>query len=237
VIVDKNSEMGLVVITERGYTVQQVATGQDVYFDQYTELALREGQACLIHGSSTVLYYKERNRAFQQNIQSPPRKPPPSQPQPPQMPRRQGEDMPSTRPSIQGIPMAEALPQPSILISTAEIKIRVQKDGHGHFTEPHKFEVFTITENLQGFFWWFAKRTGRGGELGPERLRITLKDVMPVAKTFDVYRGHFEAGFEEKFRKMKENIVVECEKAKAFLPELKEFSVLVMDPTWKGELD
>jgi hypothetical protein len=31
--------------------------------------------------------------------------------------------------------------------------------------------------------------------------------------------------------------LVECERTKAFMPELKEFSVLVVDPTWKGELD
>ena len=146
--------------------------------------------------------------------------------------------MPPTQtfPAPQEIPREELEPrqqQAPFSPSTTEIKIRVQIDAAGYFTGPHDFEVFTLTENLQGFFWWFTKRTGRGGNIGPERLRVVLKDAMPIAKMYDLHPSRPWAVMEEYFEKMKKEIVMECEKAKAFMPELKEFGVLVLDPDWK----
>jgi hypothetical protein len=121
--------------------------------------------------------------------------------------------------------------------ATADIKLRLQKDAAGHFTEPLDFALFTSADCLQNFFHWFAKQTGRGGELGPERLRITLKDAMPVAKTYDLYRVYGEAALVmEKLQKIQDDIVVECERAKRFMPDLKEFGVLVGDPGWMEEV-
>jgi hypothetical protein len=240
--------MGLVVIIERGYTIQQVNTGQDVFMDQYTELTLREGQACVIHGSSTVLYYKSRNR-FVRNSQSPPsRRPLPSQAPLPPITRPRAHDVPIlvSRPPRQAVPARDEM-QPAFLAgrreqlilpaATAEIKLRLQKDAAGHFTEPLDFTLFTSPDCLQNFFHWFAKQTGRGGDLGPERLRITLKDAMPVAKTYELYRVYGEAALVmEKLQRIKEDIVLECERAKRFMPELKEFGILVGDPGWMEEV-
>jgi len=72
--------------------------------------------------------------------------------------------------------------------------------------------------------------------LKPQKLRFILKDAMPIAKTIDVYsyRGGGISGekLEMDWRKVREGIVRECERAKAFLPDLIEFGVLVMDPGW-----
>ncbi|KAE9381868.1 hypothetical protein N431DRAFT_393530 [Stipitochalara longipes BDJ] len=226
VIVDKNSEMGLVVITERGYTIQQVNTGQDVYFEQYTELTLKEGQACVIHGSSTVLYYKTRSSPLRRNRE---RRPLPSE---------------APAPRIGGNGYAEgAVAGPGRSIGGGEerqegtaavdIKIRLQKDAAGRFTAPHPFAILQSTD-LQDFMEWFAEETGRDDALRPEKLRFILKDAMPVAKTYEVYIGWglFEEKFEVEWRRVREEIVRECERAKAFLPDLREFGVLVVDPGW-----
>ncbi len=53
---------------------------------------------------------------------------------------------------------------------------------------------------------------------------------MPVAKVSDVSKGD-----EEGYRKIREDILVQCEKARMFMPRLREFGVLVVDPGWKNE--
>ncbi|PVH67435.1 hypothetical protein DL98DRAFT_600492 [Cadophora sp. DSE1049] len=60
VVVDKSSAKGLVAITVHGFSVQQVDTGQGLRGEPYTELTIGVGETCVIHGSSTVLYYKPR---------------------------------------------------------------------------------------------------------------------------------------------------------------------------------
>lgn len=231
-IIDKNSEAGLVVITERGYTVQQVNTGQDVYVDQYTELTLREGQACRIDGSSTVLYYKTRSTPLLS------RRPLPSQAPSQQSGRKQVEDGPLPPPPRRAVP--EGIPTGAAMGLTSErsptpdslpsIRMRLQKDAEGHFTRPHDFSVLDGIAGMRSFFSWFAKQTGRGGDDGPSRLAITLKDAMPVAKTFEVWVGD---GSVENFQRLKKDISVEFENTRAFMPDLVEFGVLVVDPEWK----
>lgn len=80
------------------------------------------------------------------------------------------------------------------------------------------------------FFSWFTEQAGRSGEAGPDRLRITLKDAMPIAKTFDVCVGD---GSVENFQSLRKDIAEDFERAKAFMPDLVEFGVLVVDPEWK----
>ncbi|PVH67484.1 hypothetical protein DL98DRAFT_299613 [Cadophora sp. DSE1049] len=59
-VVDKSSAKGIVVITAHGFPVKQVDTGLGLTGEAYAELTIGVGQTCVIHGSSTVLYYKPR---------------------------------------------------------------------------------------------------------------------------------------------------------------------------------
>ncbi|KAL5325398.1 hypothetical protein ACEPPN_006523 [Leptodophora sp. 'Broadleaf-Isolate-01'] len=59
-VVDKSSAKGIVVITAHGFSVQQVDTGLGLTGEAYAELTIGVGQTCVIHGNSTVLYYKPR---------------------------------------------------------------------------------------------------------------------------------------------------------------------------------
>jgi hypothetical protein len=211
--------MGIVVITERGYTVEQVDTGQDVYVDQYTELILRDGQACVIHGSSTVLYYKPRKPSLQDHQGPPPRKPLPSE-------ARKTREVPKRRRTSPALEEPPA-PAPSLSQFTTEITIRLQIDPVGHFSAPYDFSVFRPEVSNLDFFKWFKWRTKHGGHDGPPKLRFTLKDAMPVAKICDVVRGD-----EEGYRKLREDILVQCEKARMFMPRLREFGVLI---EWRDE--
>lgn len=58
-------------------------------------------------------------------------------------------------------------------------------------------------------------------------LQLTLKDAMPVAKVINVERGD-----EESFGNVRDDILVQFEKARFFMPRLKEFGVLIVDPGW-----
>jgi hypothetical protein len=60
VIVDKGSAKGIVVVYHHGFPVQQVDTGQEVMGEPYSELTVQDGQMCVVHGRSTVLYYNLR---------------------------------------------------------------------------------------------------------------------------------------------------------------------------------
>jgi hypothetical protein len=216
VIVDKNSAMGIVVITERGYTVEQADTGQDVYMDQYTELTLSDGQACVIHGSSTVLYYKVEP---QTSVQSQEKwNPPPGTALPSQAPQTSqpytGEDAQRDQPLI---------PPP-----TTEIKFRIQIDNQGHFSASHPFSVLYTSDDVDYFFSWFGKHTSHR----PRRLRFTLKDAMPDAKVYQIVNGHSQA-----FQQMRGEVLRESEKAKGFMPDLKEFWLLVADPEWREGME
>ncbi len=238
--------MGLVQITERGSIVQQVNTGQDVYLDQYTELTMREGQVCIIHGSSTVFYYREGKRDAWSNQVEGQRKPLPSQ-APKQSTRQRTQETSVPAPSRHPLPTIPKTQAPSLQVQreqitvppppAAEIQVRLQKDAAGHFTAPHDFAFFATITTMELLFDWFSRRTGRGGPFGPERLRVTLKDAMPVAKYYDLERGYGGAEFANaELQRMKEDIMNEYEKTKAFMPDLKEFAVLVVDPFWvEGE--
>ncbi|KAH6661761.1 hypothetical protein B0J14DRAFT_571431 [Halenospora varia] len=80
-VVDKYSAKGIVAITVHGFPVQQVDTGQGLIGEPYAELAIGVGQTCLIHGSSTVLYYKPRKASVSDQA------PRPSQPRVATQPR------------------------------------------------------------------------------------------------------------------------------------------------------
>ncbi|KAH6714758.1 hypothetical protein BKA61DRAFT_575470 [Leptodontidium sp. MPI-SDFR-AT-0119] len=169
---------------------RQVDTGQGVISEPYAELTIGVGQTCLIHGSSTVLYYKPRKVSVSDQA------PRPSQP--------------GTAPKP-GECTHELEKSPS---SPAEITIRLQVD------ERPKIKT---TE----FFAWFGGQTGRGGANGPQLLAFTLKDAMPDRTSLNIPILN-----EDDFRWTRKYIMTQFDKAKSFMPGLKNFTVLVTDPKW-----
>jgi hypothetical protein len=111
---------------------------------------------------------------------------------------------------------------------TTEITIRLQIDPVGHFSAPYDLSVFRSEISNRDFFKWFKLQTNHGDSERPSTLRFTLKDAMPAAKVDDVARGD-----EEGFRRIREDILVQFEKARMFMPRLREFGVLVVDPAWR----
>lgn len=191
------------VVYSGGSPTQQVNTGQRAIGEPYSELVVRDGQTCVIHGSSTVLYYKRRT-AF--SIQSP-------------LPPQQKE---ATHPRESNIHQLIHQPLP-----TPEITVRLQMDEAGKFSAPYDTSVFRPIARTTDFFAWFGSQTGHGGAGGPPLLKFTFKDAMPVPKSSSIARLN-----EDHFRRMSQDIMEQFNRAKLYMPGLKEFVVLVTDPAW-----
>ncbi|KAH9203978.1 hypothetical protein DL95DRAFT_398888, partial [Leptodontidium sp. 2 PMI_412] len=152
VVVDKSSAKGLVAITVHGFSVQQVDTGQGLRGEPYIELTIGVRETCVIHGSSTVLYYKPRKVPASDHAQ-------PYQPRAATQPRE---------PSIhEPVKLASSPP---------EIAVRLQMDEVGKFSAPYEFSAWRRKIKTTEFFAWFGGQTGRGGVKGPPLLTFTLKD-------------------------------------------------------------
>jgi hypothetical protein len=113
--------------------------------------------------------------------------------------------------------------------STPPIKIivRLQVDGSGKFSTPFDKSVLRPKVTTTEFFAWFATQTRRNGPHSPPCLKFTFKDAMPSPKATEVSRGN-----EDHFNYMRMDIKAQCEKARMYMPDLKEFVVLVTVPNW-----
>lgn len=238
--------MGLVTITERGYNVQQVATGSKSLFGEFPELVLREGQACVIHGTSTVLYYRKKSantmekemQVARRNEIPPPRKEQSKedlqmaedialQANPPQ---RAPNEIPSVPPPREGQSKENLQRAEDIALRAVpperdpEITIRLQTTPYGHFSAPYTFSLLRAGLHNRDFFYHFARLTAHPGT---QILRFILKDALPVARVIDVKKGDQEA-----FAGVRKMVVGEFESARALLPGLGEWTVLVVDVEW-----
>jgi hypothetical protein len=203
-VIDKYSAKGIVLITVRGSPVEQVDTEQGMIGKRYVELMIGVGQTCVIHGSSTVLYYKPRKISTL------------GQARRPTLPRV------ATQPEASSI--HELIKPPC---STSKIIIRLQMNEMGKFSMPYNFSVWTYKIKTTEFFAWFGSQTGRGGVRGPSLLTFTLKDAMPNRKSLDVARLD-----ENDFRWMRRHIIKQMDKAISFMPGLTDFTILITEPTW-----
>lgn len=200
-VVDVNSGKGLVTVTGKGFITQNIVTGPDETGNRYQEISIQLKQTCMIHGDAVVLYYRRRKGPSPTRALQPASQDPKSQPT-------------SAAPS-----------PPSSSSSQVGIVIRLQMDGTGKFSAPFDKSVLRPKVTTTEFFAWFATQTQRAGPHGPSFLRFTFKDAMPSPKSTEVARGN-----EDHFNYMRKDIKAQCEKAKLYMPDLKEFVVLVTVP-------
>jgi len=209
-VIDRNSGKGLVTITGKGFITQNIPTGPEETGTRYQEVSIQPKQTCMLHGNAVVLYYKRRDISFSS-----------LQPAP-----NQGKFQASQSAS-------SAMSSPAISTSPVEIVVRLQMDGAGKFSAPFDKSVIRPKVNTTEFFSWFSTQTRRGDSQGPPCLKFTFKDAMPIPKATEVSRGN-----EDHFDYMRKDIKAQCERAKAYMPDMKEFVVLVTVPGWvspKGE--
>jgi hypothetical protein len=128
--------------------------------------------------------------------------------------------------SLQPTPSQKNAQSVAISTSPIEIVVRLQMDGSGKFSTPFDKSVLRPKLTTTEFFSWFSTQTRCGGSYGPLCLKFTFKDAMPTPKATEVARGN-----EDHFNYMRKDIKTQCEKARAYMPDLKEFVVLVTVPS------
>ncbi|PVH75281.1 hypothetical protein DL98DRAFT_320196 [Cadophora sp. DSE1049] len=246
VVVDRMSGKGQVTVSGKGYVTLTIPTGPDETGDRFKEVMIQPKQTCMLHGGAVVLYLKCANippppplqrtipstevdgrhvrdgrppsSSYDQEIRNatfrddrPPPPPPLSQyPQYQQL--LQGQESQSSSPNSN---------------SNIDIKIRVQVDGTGKFSIPFDKSVLRPKVTTTEFFSWFASRSRHAPPHPPRHLKFTFKDAMPTPQATEI-----AAGNEDHFNYMRKDVKVQCEKAKKFMPELKEFVILVTVPGW-----
>jgi hypothetical protein len=108
-----------------------------------------------------------------------------------------------------------------------DIVIRLQVDGTGRLSVPYEKSALRTKIIVTEFFAWFANQTGHGGSKGPSSLKFTFKDAMPLPTSSTITRDN-----EDHFNLLRKDIMTQFEKAKKYVPYLKEFAIVVTDPGW-----
>jgi hypothetical protein len=114
--------------------------------------------------------------------------------------------------------------------SALQIVVRIQENENCRFSRPYSKNVLLSEATTVDFFAWFARCTGYDNPSGPPELKFTWKDALPKPEYARIKRGD-----EKHFQFMKADIKPLLERAKALMPELIEFAVLVTVPGWVVE--
>ena len=123
------------------------------------------------------------------------------------------------------IPPAMAYRQDNQIMKTPsviKIVVRIQENERSRFGQSYSENVLLSEVTAVDFFTWFARCTSHAYPPGPPELKFILKDALPEPKLARVQRGD-----EIKFQCMKVDIKPHFERAKAQMPELNEFAILV----------
>lgn len=114
--------------------------------------------------------------------------------------------------------------------SAIQIAVRIQENERSRFSRPYSMNVLLSKVTTVDFFAWFARCTGYTCPSGPAELKFTWKDALPKPEYARIKRGD-----EKHFQLMKADIEPLLERAKALMPELIEFAILVTVPGWAVE--
>ncbi|KAL5314649.1 hypothetical protein ACEPPN_017292 [Leptodophora sp. 'Broadleaf-Isolate-01'] len=260
VVVDKMSGKGMVTVSGKGYITLNITTGPDETGERFKEATIQPKQTCMLHGGAVVLYFKrelgppppsrpaiartESDERYGRDgrlsgsiydqgmnhalVQERYRDEHPLPPPPPPLTLPSQHSQHSQRPQTpQTLHREDSQPTNPTTNSNLDIKIRVQVDGTGRFSIPFDKSVLRPKVTTTEFFAWFASQSRHSPPHPPHHLKFTFKDAMPVPQATEI-----TAGNEDHFNYMRRDIKAQCEKARSFMPELREFVILVTVPGW-----
>lgn len=241
-IVDKLSGKGFVSITGKGYITMNVWTGPDEVGDRYQQVNIHHKQSCMLHGGAVVLYYKRREAsetAANPRSQAPDMKTPtlddPLSARAASLYRdvmiedisaRNNKSSTSGPQQSLSTEILERSSTSSELLAEVDIVIRIQIERSGKFSIPYDKSFLRPGISVAEFFSWFATTSGYAKL--PAALKFTFKDAMPAPTSTQISRGN-----EDHFKYLRKDIKTQCTNSKAFMPELKEFVVLITVPGWE----
>ena len=84
------------------------------------------------------------------------------------------------------------LPSNSNLLFNTRDTHRLQINSSGHFSTPYPKSCIRSKNTTEEFFTWFAHQTSHCLPHGPERMRFTFKDAIPVLHSSEIGKGNEE---------------------------------------------
>ncbi|OBT55959.1 hypothetical protein VE04_03615 [Pseudogymnoascus sp. 24MN13] len=123
------------------------------------------------------------------------------------------------------------LPPPQIPIqrvsSSVEVLVRIQVTPEGNFSEPYHLNLIGAMRTIEDFFSWFSSEARYKQSFGLQTLSFCFKDAAPSPITKCIERGNAQ-----QFEYMKGDIQRRCHETLAYMPRMKDFTILVAVPGW-----
>ncbi|KFY68436.1 hypothetical protein V496_01058 [Pseudogymnoascus sp. VKM F-4515 (FW-2607)] len=111
--------------------------------------------------------------------------------------------------------------------SSVEVLVRIQVTPEGNFSEPYHFNMIGAMRTTEDFFSWFSMEARYKQSSGVQALSFCFKDAAPSPITNCIERGNAQ-----QFEYMKGDIQRRCYETLAYMPRMREFTVLVAVPGW-----
>jgi hypothetical protein len=140
------------------------------------------------------------------------------------LPSQEAQLQPSQQPSGRQNQSNQQIASPTN--PSTEIVIRLQVDGYGRFSRSYAKSILNPKIGNGRFFDWFALETGHKD---PQKLRFNFKDALPPKSCV------IERDQDDYFELMVHDIRRKFKHARERTPDMKEFAILVTDPTWHSD--
>ncbi|OBT39562.1 hypothetical protein VE00_09460 [Pseudogymnoascus sp. WSF 3629] len=111
--------------------------------------------------------------------------------------------------------------------SSVEVLVRIQVTPEGNFSEPYHLNLIGAMRTIEDFFSWFSSEARYKQSSGLQTLSFCFKDAAPSPITKCIERGNAP-----QFEDMKGDIQRRCYQTLAYMPRMKDFTILVAVPGW-----
>ncbi|KFY02566.1 hypothetical protein O988_02065 [Pseudogymnoascus sp. VKM F-3808] len=109
--------------------------------------------------------------------------------------------------------------------SSIEVLVRIQVTPEGIFSEPYHLNSIGAMRTIEDFFSWFSNETMYKQTSSLQALSFIFKDAVPSPITKLIERGNAQ-----QFEYMKGEIQRTCYETLAYMPRMKDFTILVAAP-------
>lgn len=110
---------------------------------------------------------------------------------------------------------------------SVEVLVRIQVTPEGNFSEPYHLNLIGAMRTIEDFFSWFSSEARYNQSSGLQTLSFCFKDAAPSPITKCIERGNAQ-----QFEYMKGDIQRRCYETLAYMPRMKDFTILVAVPGW-----
>ncbi|KFY30683.1 hypothetical protein V493_01747 [Pseudogymnoascus sp. VKM F-4281 (FW-2241)] len=124
-------------------------------------------------------------------------------------------------------PILTAPQIPIQVSSSVEVLVRIQVTPEGNFSVPYHLHSISAMRTVEDFFLWFSSKARYKQFSSLQTLSFCFKDAAPSPIIKSIERGNAQ-----QFEDMKGDIQRRCYDTLAYMPRMKDFTILVVVPGW-----